>query len=132
MLLGISVHHPNAEKTTLGPLDFKDELLFFCAPNQSMTNRDCQKIIAAYLGEHVPTKMTETYSEALRCAQVCAGAAIVSSLVNKAAYPDVRFVSFEPLKSESAQCVFRRTDEDNPMILDLIDQLHCFTLEQQR
>ncbi len=56
--------------------------------------------------------------------QVCAGAAILPDLVNRDAFPDIRFLPFPDRKSDPAfQSVVWRTDETDRYVTDLTEEL---------
>lgn len=115
MVLAISKYHPLADKPGLSPLDFRNEQVFFSLPSGMSASANLSKNIYYRLGGYVNIKLMPTPSDAIRCAQLCAGAAIVPDVIDLAQYPDVFYVEFDEQgeSSPSMQCLIWPEENTN-------------------
>jgi DNA-binding transcriptional LysR family regulator len=123
MYLAVCKNHPLSMRETLHPSELGDTVLFFPTPNANISSLEFHKIMRGILGADLIIRMSASPSDALNCAQAAAGCAAVPDLVRLDAYPDLKLYRYEEPKDSSLQYLFWRSDEQDPYILSVIDDI---------
>lgn len=119
--LVIALHrtHPKAQIEDLSPRDLRGELVFLALPDGKTAPSGVVSLVYHNCGGNggeFDIQLCNSPSDTILNALINSGIAIVSGLVNRDDFPDIRFVDFEE-RTDAFQYVAWRKDESDSAVL---------------
>lgn len=125
LVIAIHKSHPKASIPDLSPSDLPGELIFMALPDGKSAPHDIVSSVYHNCGgkeNEFDIHLCGSPRDTILNARINAGIAIVSGLVNRKEFPDIRFVDFEK-RADAFQYLVWRKGEDDPAVLLCRDKI---------